>query len=138
MKASTYSIIIVLMVLICAVPAFAETDTLNVGFDRAWYAMITTLQQDTISINRYDKSSGTILTDYIETPWNKEQEIAARRLSYMGGWDRSVAIWKTIRYKFEIRLAAIDSMQTNVKIEPRIYVYESNTTECMHHFSSTG
>ncbi|MBD3291219.1 hypothetical protein GF337_20630 [candidate division KSB1 bacterium] len=29
-------------------------------------------------------------------------------------------------------------MQTNVKIEPRIYVYESNTTECMHHFSSTG
>ncbi len=132
-------IFIVCCIVFCqASPDFAETDTLNVGFDQAWYAMIKTLQQDTISINSYDKNNGVIITDYIEMPWSKQQDIAIQRRSYMGKWDRSLAVWEKIRYKFDIKLTPLDSSQIIADITPRIYVYESNTTECMHPYSSSG
>lgn len=137
MKTRKIIIMLNLWVLIHTALSNAATDTLKTGLSQALGITWLTLHQNSIIIDDFDEIQNTLSTNYIRLP-ESDDEIVGQRLSYMSGWDKTMAIWGGGIYHFKIKLIPVDSQQTRIDIATKIMKYESNTTYCIHPFSSTG
>lgn len=113
-------------------------ETLGAPPDEVWSALLHTLWQEEIALARWDEDAYRLVTRRVYLPDIKKRAVTDRRVSYMSGWDRSLAIWENVRYSLDISLIPSGPSRTELVILPKVEVLEHNTTSVYHRFTSSG
>ena len=108
-------------------------------YEEVWAALLMSLSEDSLEIRYINSIEGCIKSNYVYLPVKLKNSLVEGRLTSMTKFDEKLAIWSDeLCYSYIIIITSIDSLNTLLRINTEIYIYESNTTYKNIYFKSNG
>jgi len=113
--------------------------TLTTSIEKAWQSLLLTIAQEQLKVNNIILDEYRIITDYkIVSNGNLVDSLFMKRETFMTGFDGSLAVWKQLRYRYDIQLNPLSDDRTAINIKLTGGRRETNTTNVWHPYLSTG